>query len=86
MVVMGLMLGNQGREWAMSDETRNYIDLFWELIDEILNAILFVLIGLEVVMIAYSGSLFVAGGLAIIIALFARFIVVGMTPRPLVNS
>ena len=75
------MLGNQGREWAMSDETRNYIDLFWELIDEILNAILFVLIGLEVVMIAYSGSLFVAGGLAIIIALFARFIVVGMTTK-----
>lgn len=81
MVMMGLMLGNQGREWAMSDETRNYIDLFWELIDEILNAILFVLIGLEVVMIAYSGSLFVAGGLAIIIALFARFIVVGMTTK-----
>ena len=41
MVMMGLMLGNQGREWAMSDETRNYIDLFWELIDEILNAILY---------------------------------------------
>ncbi len=81
MVMMGLMLGNQGREWAMSDETRNYIDLFWELIDEILNAILFVLIGLEVVMIAYSGSLFVAGGLAIIIALLARFIVVGMTTK-----
>lgn len=81
MVMMGLMLGNQGREWAMSDETRNYIDLFWELIDEILNAILFVLIGLEVVMIAYSGSLFVAGGLAIIIALLARFIVVGMTTQ-----
>lgn len=81
MVMMGLMLGNQGREWAMSDETRNYIDLFWELIDEILNAILFVLIGLEVVMIAYSGSLFVAGSLAIIIALLARFIVVGMTTK-----
>ena len=81
MVMMGLMLGNQGRELAMSDETRNYIDLFWELIDEILNAILFVLIGLEVVMIAYSGSLFVAGGLAIIIALLARFIVVGMTTK-----
>lgn len=81
MVMMGLMLGNQGREWAMSDETRNYIDLFWELIDEILNAILFVLIGLEVVMIAYSGSLFIAGGLAIIIALLARFIVVGMTTK-----
>ena len=54
MVMMGLMVGNHGRELAMSDKTRHYIDLFWELIDEILNAILFVLIGLEIVVIAYS--------------------------------
>ena len=81
MVMMGLMVGNRGRELAMSDKTRHYIDLFWELIDEILNAILFVLIGLEVVMIAYSGNLFIAAGLTIIIALLARLIVVGMTTR-----
>lgn len=81
MVMMGLMVGNRGRALAMSDKTRHYIDLFWELIDEILNAILFVLIGLEVVMIAYSANLFVAAGLTIIIALLARFIVVGMTTR-----
>ncbi|GAF57177.1 LOW QUALITY PROTEIN: Na+/H+ antiporter NhaP [Psychrobacter sp. JCM 18901] len=66
---------------SMSDKTRHYIDLFWELIDEILNAILFVLIGLEVVMIAYSGNLFIASGLTILIALIARFIVVGMTTK-----
>ena len=81
MVMMGIMVGNRGRELAMSDKTRHYIDLFWELIDEILNAILFVLIGLEVVMIAYSGNLFMAAGLTIIIALLARLIVVGMTTR-----
>jgi len=81
MVMMGLMLGNRGRALAMSDQTRHYIDLFWELIDEILNAILFVLIGLEIVMIAYSSNLFIAGGLAIVIALLARFIVVGMTTK-----
>ncbi|SNT69164.1 cation:proton antiporter [Psychrobacter sp. LV10R520-6] len=81
MVMMGLMVGNRGRELAMSDKTRHYIDLFWELIDEILNAILFVLIGLEVVIIAFSGNLFIAGGLTIIIALLARFIVVGMTTK-----
>ncbi|MBE0406688.1 cation:proton antiporter [Psychrobacter sp. AOP22-C1-22] len=81
MVMMGLMVGNRGRELAMSDKTRHYIDLFWELIDEILNAILFVLIGLEVVMIAYSGNLFIAAGLTIVIALLARFIVVGMTTK-----
>lgn len=83
MVMMGLMVGNRGRELAMSDKTRHYIDLFWELIDEILNAILFVLIGLEVVMIAYSANLFIAGGLTIIIALLARLIVVGMTTKTL---
>ncbi|PKG34715.1 cation:proton antiporter [Psychrobacter sp. Sarcosine-3u-12] len=81
MVMMGLMVGNRGRELAMSDKTRHYIDLFWELIDEILNAILFVLIGLEVVIIAYSGNLFIAGGLTIIIALLARLMVVGMTTK-----
>ena len=81
MVMMGLMVGNRGRALAMSDKTRHYIDLFWELIDEILNAILFVLIGLEVVMIAYSGNLFIAAGLTIVIALLARFIVVGLTTR-----
>jgi CPA1 family monovalent cation:H+ antiporter len=48
MVVAGLMIGNHGRELAMSDTTRRYLDMFWELIDEILNAVLFVLIGMEV--------------------------------------
>ena len=81
MVMMGLMLGNRGRAYAMSDQTRHYVDLFWELIDEILNAILFVLIGLEVVIIAYSVNLFIAAILAIVIALAARFIVVGLTTK-----
>jgi CPA1 family monovalent cation:H+ antiporter len=79
MVMMGLMVGNHGRSWAMSDKTCQYVDLFWELIDEILNPILFVLIGLEVVMIAYSGNLFIAAGITIIIALLARLMVVGIT-------
>ncbi|WP_298940690.1 sodium:proton antiporter [uncultured Psychromonas sp.] len=79
MVMMGLMVGNHGRSMAMSDKTRHYVDLFWELIDEILNAILFVLIGLEVVMITFSSNLFMAGGLTILIALLARLIVVGIT-------
>jgi CPA1 family monovalent cation:H+ antiporter len=57
------------------------VDLFWELVDEILNAILFVLIGLEVVVIAYSGNLFMAAALAIVIALLARYIVVGLTTK-----
>ncbi|KPV91308.1 Na(+)/H(+) antiporter NhaP [Pseudoalteromonas sp. P1-30] len=79
MVMVGLMVGNHGRNLAMSDKTRHYVDLFWELIDEILNAILFVLIGLEVVIIVYSANLLVAGVLTILIALCARLIVVGLT-------
>jgi CPA1 family monovalent cation:H+ antiporter len=54
MVVAGLMIGNGGRRLAMSDITRHYVDLFWELIDEILNAVLFVLIGLEVLLVRFS--------------------------------
>lgn len=83
MVVTGLMLGNHGRNLAMSDQTRHYVDLFWELLDEILNALLFVLIGLEIVMISYSGNLFVASVLAIIIALLARLTVVGVATKVL---
>ena len=40
----------------MSDTTRRYVDMFWELLDEILNAVLFVLIGMEVLLVAFSAS------------------------------
>ncbi|WP_068829498.1 cation:proton antiporter [Pseudomonas sp. BMS12] len=51
MVVAGLIIGNHGRNHAMSDETRRYVDKFWELIDEMLNALLFALIGLELLLV-----------------------------------
>lgn len=54
MVVAGLIIGNHGRHYAMSDETRRYVDKFWELIDEILNALLFALIGLELLLLPFS--------------------------------
>ncbi|SDP16774.1 cation:proton antiporter [Pseudomonas jinjuensis] len=54
MVVAGLIIGNHGRTYAMSDETRRYVDKFWELIDEILNALLFALIGLELLLLPFS--------------------------------
>ena len=54
MVVTGLIIGNQGRALAMSDNTRRYLDMFRELLDEILNAVLFVLIGMEVLLISFS--------------------------------
>ena len=78
MVVCGLMIGNGGRALAMSDHTRRYIDMFWELLDEILNAVLFVLIGLEVLLIAFTVPVLVAGGVAIVVTLAARWLTVGI--------
>jgi len=78
MVVVGLMIGNGGRQLAMSDTTRRYIDLFWELIDEILNAVLFVLIGMEVLLISFSLNIFAAAAVAMAITLLARAITVGL--------
>ena len=77
-VVAGLMIGNHGRLLAMSEITREHLDTFWELIDEILNAVLFVLIGLEILVITFESRFLVAGGLAIVIVLIARFISVGI--------
>jgi len=71
-VVAGLLIGNHGRAFAMSEVTRKRLDNFWELVDEILNALLFMLIGLEVLVIPFTPALLVAGLLAIVIALFAR--------------
>ena len=73
-----LMIGNQGRALAMSDTTRHHIDLFWELLDEILNAVLFVLIGLEVIVIRFAHGIFGAALAAIAVTLFARWLTVGL--------
>jgi Na+:H+ antiporter len=77
-VVAGLMIGNHGRLLAMSEITREHLDTFWELIDEILNAVLFVLIGLEILVITFESQLLIAGGISIVIVLIARFISVGI--------
>lgn len=76
-VVAGLMLGNHGRTLVMSDESRQRLDDFWELIDEILNAILFLLIGIEVLVLTFNGQFLLAGALLIPIVLLARLISVG---------
>ncbi len=77
-VVAGLLIGNHGRLLAMSDKTREHLDTFWELVDEILNAVLFVLIGLEVLVLVFSREYLLAGLLAIPIVLLARFVTVGI--------
>ncbi|MBW1708426.1 MAG: sodium:proton antiporter [Deltaproteobacteria bacterium] len=76
-VTAGLLIGNQGRKFAMSDKTREHLDTFWELMDEILNAMLFVLIGLEVLVLTLSGLYILAGFLSILIVLSARFVSIG---------
>lgn len=74
MVVAGLMTGNQGRALAMSKSTRKHLDLFWELVDEILNALLFALIGLELLVVAdqFSWKTFALGAAAIVMVLACR--------------
>lgn len=78
MVVVGLLVGGEGREWSMSDATRERLDLFWHLLDEILNSVLFVLIGLEFAVIHYTPGLTRAAVGAVILSLVARFLVVGI--------
>ncbi|MFK8010676.1 MAG: cation:proton antiporter [Marinicellaceae bacterium] len=77
-VIAGLMIGNQGRRLAMSDNTRKRLDDFWELIDEILNALLFLLIGVELLIIQVTQNYVLASLLIIPTVLLSRFISVGM--------
>ncbi|NOY67330.1 MAG: sodium:proton antiporter, partial [Gammaproteobacteria bacterium] len=77
-VVAGLMIGNHGRLMAMSDETRGHVDTFWELLDEILNAILFVMMGLEILIVSLKSEYLIAGLLLIPIVLITRWVSVGL--------
>ncbi|AXI46749.1 sodium:proton antiporter [Sulfitobacter sp. SK012] len=77
-VCAGLLIGDVGTAKGMSEETRHYVDAFWMLIDEILNAVLFLLIGFEVFAIAFDGDTFLTAMFAIILALFARFVAVAV--------
>lgn len=78
MVVAGLFIGNRGVKYAMSEETRKDVMTFWTLTDEILNSVLFLLIGLEVLVVAENAGLIGFALLAIPITLFARVLSVGV--------
>jgi len=78
MVVAGLLIGNRGRALAMSEETIYRLDSFWELSDEFLNSVLFVMIGIEVLILDLNGSYLLAGALAIPLVLLARFVSVSI--------
>lgn len=77
-VVAGLIIGNTAKSMAMSEQTRQQLFSFWELVDELLNLLLFALIGLEVIVLSLNGSHLVSGLLAILIVLAARLISVGI--------
>jgi monovalent cation:H+ antiporter, CPA1 family len=74
MVVAGLFTGSRAKEQAMSDITTLYIDKFWELVDVLMNAVLFVLIGLELVILDFNYRYLIAGLVAIPVSLLARYI------------
>jgi monovalent cation:H+ antiporter, CPA1 family len=76
-VVAGLLIGNHGRSFAMSQRTREHIDTFWELVDQILNAVLFVMIGFELLVMTFTRQYLLAGLLLIPVVLLARLISVG---------
>lgn len=78
MAMAGLLIGNHGMAHAMSERSREHVTQFWSLIDEILNSILFLLIGLEVVAIAAKPAYLAAGAVAIAIVLVARAVSVGL--------
>ena len=81
MAVAGLLIGNHGVTYAMSDVTRDYVIKFWELIDELLNSVLFLLIGLEMIALVPGVPHILLGLAAIPIALMARAVSVSISTR-----
>lgn len=77
-VVAGLFIGNHGKDFAMSDKTSKHLTDFWHLLDEILNAMLFTLIGFEVLVVDVGMAGIWAGVVAIPIVLGARFAAVAL--------
>jgi CPA1 family monovalent cation:H+ antiporter len=74
MVAAGLIIGNYGKREAMSMVTKDYLTKFWELLDEILNAILFLFIGFELLLIPDFETYWIISVVAIVVVLFARFV------------
>lgn len=77
-VVAGLFIGDVGMKYGMSELTRRYVDGFWKMIDEILNAVLFLMIGFEVFAVAFGNEALIAGTFAIALALVARLVAVAV--------
>lgn len=74
MVVAGIIIGNKGTREGMSDTTKDYVNKFWELIDEMLNALLFLLIGFEMIILSFDKKVILIGLIAVIVSLTGRYI------------
>ncbi len=83
MVVAGIITGNKGRNEAMSPVSRDYLSKFWELIDEVLNAVLFLLIGLEMLLVPVNTTVMLFGSISILLLLLARWVSVAIPTRAL---
>jgi CPA1 family monovalent cation:H+ antiporter len=77
-VVSGLLIGNHGAEYAMSEKVEEYLFAFWEVVDEMLNSVLFLLIGLEVLVITFDPANAWIVLIAIPIVLAGRFVSVSL--------
>jgi len=86
MVIAGLIIGNFGKTAAMSETTRDYLSKFWELIDEILNAILFLFIGFELLMLPDLQEQLLLGVIAIFICLLARTLAIFIPARTILRK
>jgi CPA1 family monovalent cation:H+ antiporter len=76
-VVAGLFIGNHGKRFGMTETTREHVETFWEVLDELLNSLLFLAIGFEVVAVTITGQIIGVGLLAIPVVLLARWVSVG---------
>jgi CPA1 family monovalent cation:H+ antiporter len=73
-VIAGLFTGTASKKYGMSAESQKYVSIFWELVDDFLNIILFILIGFELMVIPFNWYSYVIGLTAIVIVLIARYI------------
>ena len=78
MVVAGILIGNHGKQFAMSATTRDQLFTFWSLIDEVLNSVLFLIIGFEILALTFTGQTFLLMALAIPVVLVARLAAVSV--------
>lgn len=85
MAAAGLVIGNYGKATAMSSTDKDYLDKFWEMVDEILNAMLFLIIGFELLLIPNIAHDWIIGGVSILIVLLSRYLSIWLPMRIIPN-